>query len=336
MFQRYWALLALLPILAAGLFAPGPGLWMGEQRVFTAALVALILFISGLKIDLRRLAKHTLNWRALLLGLGTTYCVAPLIALQAARIFGPSVEGLDSQGRLFLEALLLAAAQSGTLATALTLTRLARGDCELSLVLTVFSTLSAVILTPLVLALTLGAVVEIPVGPMVLRMAMIIVLPITLGYGFGRILRHQGLEVPSAVSAVIPQCIVLTFAYVGFSAASGEFREDLTLAFRFLGACLGLHFSLLIWTFLVTRLFGLSGPQRIAVLFGASQKSVPNGIYLWREFFYANPYGAAPLVLHQLVQLVAGFLLTPWIERLGAGDSSPRSGIVHSDPGDRS
>ena len=107
MFQRYWALLALLQILAAGLFAPGPGLWMGEQRVFTAALVALILFISGLKIDLRRLAKHTLNWRALLLGLGTTYCVAPLIALQAARIFGPSVEGLDSQGRLFLEALLL-------------------------------------------------------------------------------------------------------------------------------------------------------------------------------------------------------------------------------------
>jgi predicted Na+-dependent transporter len=318
--KRFWVLLALLPIMAAGLWAPEPGLWIREQRLLTALLVAIVLFVSGLQVEPRRLVGQARNWRALLLGLGTTYGIAPVVALQLAALLGPPVEGPGSQGYLFLEALMLAAAQSSTLATALTMTRMARGDAELSLVLTLTSNFFAVFFTPLVLAFTLGTVVELPIATMMLRMALVIVLPVAVGQLCARALKRAQIPIPAAVRHV-PQGIVLLFVYIGLSAAASRFLEDPTIALQFLLICISLHVVLIGWTSIGSRLAGLKPAERTAVLFGASQKSVPNGIYLWREFFASNPYGAVPIVLHQISQLVIGFLIAPWLGRRHAADS---------------
>jgi len=312
--KRYWVLLALPPILAAGLWAPEVGLWVREQRVVTALLVATVLFVSGLQIDPRRLGGQFFNGRALLLVLGTNYCIAPLIALQLADLTGPAVGDLDSTGYQFLEALMLAAAQSSTLATALAMTRIARGSAELSLMLTLASSFAAVVCTPLVLKLTLGTVVELPVSAMMVRLALVIVLPVVLGWFVARALKRVGKSVPAFVQWV-PQCIVLFFVYVAFSAAAEHLRNEVSIVVQFLLACLGLHAGLLVWSAVIAKVIGLKPSEQSAVLFGASQKSVPNGIYIWREFFAANPYGAVPIVLHQISQLVIGFVIAPWIGR---------------------
>ena len=59
---------------------------------------------------------------------------------------------------------------------------------------------------------------------------------------------------------------------------------------------------------------GLPQSSRTAVVFCGSQKTLPNAIYLWDHFFASNPYGAIPMVLYHIFQLVLDTLLVPWLE----------------------
>ena len=60
------------------------------------------------------------------------------------------------------------------------------------------------------------------------------------------------------------------------------------------------------------------------MIFTGSQKTLPNGIYIWNTFFTTNPYGAIPLVLYHLFQLIVDTLLATNLERRNpAPDDSP-------------
>ena len=76
----------------------------------------------------------------------------------------------------------------------------------------------------------------------------------------------------------------------------------------------------------------LGWPEKTAVIFCGSQKTLPNGIYIWNNFFQSNPYGAVPLVLYHLFQLVLAILLVPKFEKFneanGSDDGPERSAPV--------
>ncbi|MDG2213503.1 MAG: bile acid:sodium symporter, partial [Verrucomicrobiota bacterium] len=66
--------------------------------------------------------------------------------------------------------------------------------------------------------------------------------------------------------------------------------------------------------------------ERTAVILCGSQKTLPNGIYVWNNFFQANPYGAVPLVLYHLFQLVVDTLLVPKFEERNPGQNDSANG----------
>ena len=76
---------------------------------------------------------------------------------------------------------MLAAAQAGTLSSAIALTVVARGRQDLALLLTIVSNTATAVLTPLVLELTVGRVVELPIGDMMQRMALVVIAPVVPG-----------------------------------------------------------------------------------------------------------------------------------------------------------
>ncbi|MCH2375964.1 MAG: bile acid:sodium symporter, partial [Planctomycetes bacterium] len=90
-----------------------------------------------------------------------------------------------------------------------------------------------------------------------------------------------------------------------------------------LGACVCLHVFLLGWSYGGATLLGLEPATRTAVVYCGSQKTLPNGIYLWTTFFSSNPYGAVPLVLYHLSQLIIDTLILPIFERQNARSTSP-------------
>ena len=59
---------------------------------------------------------------------------------------------------------------------------------------------------------------------------------------------------------------------------------------------------------------GMPPEKRTAVILCGSQKTLPNGIYIWTKFFAANPYGALPLSLYHVVQLLIDTLLLRRLE----------------------
>ena len=70
---------------------------------------------------------------------------------------------------------MILAAQASSLASALALTVLSRGNQEIALIFTLLSSSLTVIMTPLILKLSLGANVEFPVVNMTLKMLQIYV-----------------------------------------------------------------------------------------------------------------------------------------------------------------
>ena len=107
---------------------------------------------------------------------------------------------------------MIMAAQASSLASALALTVLSRGNQELALLITVLASLLTAILTPLVLELALGEIVDIPIVDIMLRMLLIVVLPVFVGQLARKALWKRAEKVAVAVK-VLPRVIILSFLY---------------------------------------------------------------------------------------------------------------------------
>ncbi len=307
--RRHWFLAGIVVAVALGFIAPSGGRAIRDSGVVLPLLVATTLAISGFTLDASRLRTQAVNFRAILLTLATTYAVAPLAAWTLAVLCGPSLD--TEQGVWFVEAVMISAAQAGTLASALALTVVARGDQELALVLTVLSNALTVVATPLVLELSVGREVAFSGLEMAGRMALVVLLPVVVGQIARRFLFDL---IAPALDVIrgIPRFIILSFLYTGTSAAAGELGlEQPRIILGFLVVVTALHALLIAWTWSLSRVLGLSRPARTAVVFCGSQKTLPNGLYIWAQFFGANPYGAVPLVLYHVLQLFVDTLLVP-------------------------
>ncbi len=306
--------------VAGGYLFPGGGQSLRESGFAIPLLVAVVLGISGFTLDTSRLLAQARNLWAILLTLVTTYALAPVAAYLLAKAWGPQISGPGSSGAFFLEAMMILAAQAGTLASALAMTSIAGGNQELALLITVLSSILTAVLTPLVLELSLEIhAVEVPFAEIMLRITWIVVLPVLAGQLARRFLWQRARRVLPALK-VLPRIIILSFLYTGFCAATLRLQEAPDLALRFLGACTCLHIALLVWTWLSSRALGMPPQSRTAVILCGSQKTLPNGIYIWTRFFAANPYGALPLALYHVVQLLIDTLL---LGRMEAANKAP-------------
>jgi len=166
--------------------------------------------------------------------------------------------------------------------------------------------------TPLILRFTIGAVVSFPVGRMMMEDAMIVLLPVAAGQAVHRLLWSR-LRVFMPVIVRLSQGIILVFVYTGIAAAASHLSERPELIFAFLATAASLHVALLAWNHRGATWLRLSEESRTAVVFCGSQKTLPNGIYLWDTFFPANPHGALALVCYHVFQLVLDSLLVPWL-----------------------
>jgi sodium/bile acid cotransporter 7 len=214
----------------------------------------------------------------------------------------------------FLPAVMIMAAQASSLASALALTVLSRGNQELALIFTLLSSSLTVVLTPLVLELSIGASVEIPLGQMIFKMLLVVVMPVALGQALRRFLWAKAKPLLKGIR-LVPQLIILVFVYSGFSVATGQINGNADIVLRIVVLSALLHAILLTWNFGVSILLRMDSGTGTALVFCGSQKTLPNGIYLWQNFFGGNPIGALPLALYHLIQLIADTLLVPFLER---------------------
>lgn len=312
-----FALLTVIGVACAWFFPPA-FTWMTDGRITVAGqpllslALGLVMLAMGLTLtfdDYRQLAAAP---RALVAGVCLQFAVMPLTGFVIAR-------GLALEPGLAVGLILVACCPGGTASNIVTF--LARGNVALSVVMTMASTLAAVVLTPLLTGWLAGAYVEIDRLNLLLSMVSIVLVPVVLGTLLNRLFPR----VAERVSAVLPLvAIVLVILIVG-GIVGGAKTQIAQHAGVLLLATFLLHAVGFALGYVLARLLGLGEVEArtISIEVGMQNSGLGSGLAKTPAFAaqFADITQAAlapvPAAISAVWHVLIGSLLAGWWRRRG-------------------
>lgn len=308
--------LAVAVLLAWAFPEPGArGGWLQPERLNQVG-VALIFFLHGASLPLAALREGTLKWRVHVLVQLCTFLVFPLFG----GVLWAATDGWVNPslriGLFFLCAL------PSTVSSSVALTAAARGDVAVAVFNATLSSLLGIVLTPLWLALVLGAGGPGPsLGSVVLDLVQWLLLPLAVGqicrpWIGAWVARHK------RQVGLVDRGTILMLVYTSFcdsmksgvwSAVSWQTVAVLTLlSFVIYGVLLSL-------VRVVGRRLRLSDPDQIAAMFCGSKKSLATGVPM-AQIIFPNAAGLGlillPIMIYHALQLIlSGILASRWAQR---------------------
>ena len=315
--QRHWFLITLALLIVSGW---GTGLSQHGESVKSALwflnprwVTAGVLFLMSFSLNTQLLRQAFLSPAPVVLGLVLNYGFVPLLA------WGLMSIQTHPDFRL---GLMIAASVPSTVAAASVMTRKAKGNDAVSLLVTVASNGLCFILTPLWLQATTSQQVQLDVVKLMLDLVVAVLLPTLLG---------QLLRQPDKLSdfatrhktpiGVAAQILIETIVFVASVNAGVKWLEvgngsesPISLAAIMItwGSCLVIHISSLTLGLLSSRWLGFEPANQPPVAFAGSQKTLPIGLYISTDpklFGLTHPFAAFPMLMYHASQL----FLDTWI-----------------------
>ncbi|MEX2525131.1 MAG: bile acid:sodium symporter family protein [Gammaproteobacteria bacterium] len=165
---------AFFPLGAIGitlfsLYYPGV---LSEYRGAIVPLLGIVMLGMGMTLRAENFLEILNRPKLILLGVSLQYLLMPFIAWSVSMMLGLPAE-------LMIGMVLVGTCPGGTASNVICY--LARGDVALSITLTTVSTLTAVVMTPVITWFYINQAVPVPVADMMLNIFRIIVLPVLAG-----------------------------------------------------------------------------------------------------------------------------------------------------------
>jgi sodium/bile acid cotransporter 7 len=302
-----WFLIGMLVATGLAWLFPDPGASGGSLKpeLLTKLGVSLIFFLHGLTLSFAALSASTRNLRLHLLVQLSTFLLFPLLGLLLLAFLGDRVDTTLRTGLFFLCAL------PSTVSSSVALTATAHGNVPAAVFNATLSSLLGVFLTPLWLGLALGASGHaLPIGRVVLDLVSWLVLPLCVGQALRPFLgafatRHK------VQIGVIDRLTILLLVYTSFcdSVKAGVWSSDAGPLLLTAAAAVGLLGITASLSWFVSGALGLPLPDRIAVLFCGSKKTLASGVPMARLIFGAHPglgMILLPIMLYHPLQLLVG------------------------------
>ena len=299
---KRWFLLLLLGGIGWAWFCPDwlPG---GIAGLPPLAVVGPALFLMAVGLETRSLVR-TLG--------------RPLPALWAVAIsYGPVPALGWLAGRLLPQAdlrvgLMISTSVPCTLASAVLWTRRAGGNEATALLVVLLTTGSSWLATT---AWLVGATGMEGVAVDPADMMRLLVYSLVMPVGLGQLARTVGPLARAATrhKGALGAASQLLILIVIIKAAAGVRREfdrtepplGLGPILASAGVCLGIHLAAWAVGFWGGKAFGFGRPDRIAVGFACSQKTLPVGLVLFETYFRtAHPLAVVPLAFYHFGQLI--------------------------------
>jgi sodium/bile acid cotransporter 7 len=314
-FFRHWFLLAL--VVGVSLASVRPR-WLAPVvgPVPPRGVVAVALFVMAWGLESGSL------WRTLLRPLPTlgavlvSYGVLPALGWLAGEVVGQADYRIG---------LLVITSVPCTLASAVLWTRLAGGNEATALLTILVTTATSWLVTPAWLAWTTGAAVGLDTAAMTRELFVVLVVPVGLGQ-LARAapplveLATRGRTMLGVLSRLLIFSIILKAATdVALRlTAQAELPSPgglLTTA----GLCVGLHLTALVLGLASGKALRVDWPNRIAVAFAGSQKTLPVALLLFETYFKdVYPLAVLPIVIYPVAQLVLDTFIAERLARPGA------------------
>ncbi len=319
-YQRHGFTGLLLFVLILAAVFPEPGMKGGLLRPEWTTMfgVWLIFFLQGLLLPLRELSSGYRPVRLLVFVLSWNFILFPVLILLGSVALGGWVP------RDILLGFALLSIMPTTISSAVALTGLAGGRTACAICATVVSNLLAVLIVPAWVALYLDTSesIQLPIGPLLGKLSLLIVLPLLLGQLARACLPALAVKLAPGSKRVCSG-VILFIVYAAFAdSVAGGYFESFSLAriTLLLAATGGLVFLVAALTWLSSRLLKLTPGERLAAFFCASQKSLATGLPLATAIFAALPATMVvhvgllllPLIVFHPLQLIAAAI---WAER---------------------
>ena len=302
--RRLTSLFPLWAILLSGLALWQPA-WFTDLKPAIIPLLGVVMFGMGMTLTPGNFIEVWRRPRVMGLGVALQYTLMPLLAWLVGSLYG-------LEPALLAGMVLVGASPGGTASNVVCY--LAKGDLALSISLTTLSTLLAVLATPLLTWLYIGARVPVPVWDMLLSILKVVLLPV-LGGVLVNIWVGRRLGPAKRVFPLLSvAAIVLIIAIV---VALNRVRMlDLALGIMF---CVVLHNALgLAGGYWIGRLFGYD--HRISRTLAIEVGMQNSGLAVALAGKYLSTAAALPGALFSIWHNLSGAALAAWWSRRLPGE----------------
>ncbi|GAA0309937.1 bile acid:sodium symporter family protein [Psychrobacter aestuarii] len=257
-------------------------------------ILGIIMFGMGMTLKTDDFIEIIKRPKPVLIGLLAQFTLMPLIAYLLTVVF--HLDPLIAVG-----VILVGCCPGGTSSNVITF--LAKGDVALSVAITSISTLLAPFLTPLLLSLFAGQLIDIDLANMMLTITKIVIVPIVLGIVFHKLLGDR-VEFATAVLPIVSVLgiSIIIAAVVAVSKAtildSGALVFMVVALHNMIGYTLG---------YTIARVLGFSERQRRAIMVEVGMQNSGLGAALAATYF--NPVAALPSAIFSVWHNFSGALV---------------------------
>jgi BASS family bile acid:Na+ symporter len=276
----------------------------GSIMVLVLAFVMLCMGLTLSVDDFRRIARMP---RAVAIGFAAQYSIMPLLAWGVAH-------ALNLPPHFAVGLILVGCCPGGTASNLVTY--IAGADVALSVVMTVCSTMAAIILTPLLTQLLVGAMVPVDTWMLFKQTLQVVIIPVVLGVLLNR-------WVPRAVAGVMPVapllsvigvCFICAVVFAANAEAILAYGGELVLATALLhagGFLMGYSFA---------QMLGYQGQSARTISIEVGMQNSGLAIVLAKQAFPLLPLapvvGAVSAVMHSLLGSLLAVIWRTRVPRL--------------------
>jgi solute carrier family 10 (sodium/bile acid cotransporter), member 7 len=314
--DRFVLVLLLTVAVAAVLPVTGQAAVYAGYGVSVA--IFLLFFLHGLRLPRAEVIVAMKNWRLQGLIFAFTFAFMPLLGLAASQ----APAGLLPHGLVI--GLLFLGILPSTVQSAISYSSLAGGNIAASVMASALLNLAGIIMTPLLVALLIGADGGAAISSdTVIKILSILLLPFALGQIVQAWLGAWAQRNKSLLTLLDRSSIAIA-VYVAFSSAVAGGKMQ-TLGWSVLAMLCAIILLMLVLSMLAAwglgGLLGLPRADRISLLFAGSHKSIATGAPLAAILFAGPQAGIVilPALIYHQLQLV---LSAPLASRLAKHDEA--------------
>jgi solute carrier family 10 (sodium/bile acid cotransporter), member 7 len=294
--------LLLFGAVLLGWILPARGQALDVARQVSNGSIFALFFLHGLRLPRGEVIAAARSWKLQGAMLLFVFGAMPLAGLLLFKTVGWMLPAALAMGVVYCAML------PSTVQSAISYSSMAGGNVAASVVGAAVSNLAGIVLTPLLVALVLGATAGVSLGGDVfIRIATMLLLPFALGqaaqHWLGTWAQRQ-----KAMLSFFDRLVILIAVYVAFAgavASGGLAALDLT-TLAVLAAVLGL---LLVFAFAAAwfggGLIGLPRADRISLTFAGAHKSIATGAPM-AAILFGSGAGliVLPAIIYHMMQLL--------------------------------
>lgn len=293
-FIAKWMGVMVLAVAALNLFVPASLAWLGTWVI--NPMLGIIMFGMGLTLSPQDFKIVLSRPKDILIGCLTQFTVMPLLAWALTRAFSLPQE-------LAIGVILVGCCPGGTASNVITY--LAKGDLALSVGMTAASTVLAPLLTPLLIWLLAGTMVDVHTSAMLLSIVYIVILPIVFGLICQRFLPKMTQRITPYLPAFSSIAVALTVGIVVAHNADRLMTAGLLVVLIvMLHNLLGLGIG-----YLVGRLLRLQQPKCVAISIEVGMQNSGLATSLAVMHFAAFPLATIPGAVFSVWHNISGAIM---------------------------